>query len=32
MLSLPLENREIQSPGLHYIFNVECFTLDAWYA
>jgi hypothetical protein len=27
MLSLPLETREIQSPGLHYIFNVECFTL-----
>jgi hypothetical protein len=29
---LLLENRETQSPGLQYIFNVECFTLDAWYA
>merc|ERR1719440_592381 len=26
-LQLPLENREIQSPGLHYIFNIETFTL-----
>jgi hypothetical protein len=26
-LPLPLENREIQSPGLHFIFNVDCFTL-----
>jgi len=26
-LPLPLENREIQSPGLQFIFNVDCFTL-----
>jgi hypothetical protein len=24
---LPLDTREIQSPGLHFIFSVECFTL-----
>jgi hypothetical protein len=26
-LPLPLNNRQVQSPGLHYVFNVECFTL-----
>jgi hypothetical protein len=26
-LPLPLNNRAVQSPGLHYVFNVDCFTL-----